>query len=63
MLCATCGTPFELKRPEGRFCSDKCRATAWRKRRDHMVVAALGEIEEALRKARHIISGEAQDSR
>ncbi|MFB3075956.1 MAG: DUF2116 family Zn-ribbon domain-containing protein, partial [Candidatus Methylomirabilales bacterium] len=46
MLCATCGTPFELKRPEGRFCSDKCRATAWRKRRDHMVVAALGEIEE-----------------
>ena len=35
MLCAACGTAFVPKRhQEGpRFCSDKCRAAFWRKRK------------------------------
>jgi hypothetical protein len=31
--CENCGTPFERRDPRGRFCSYKCRKTAWRKRR------------------------------
>jgi len=31
--CDNCGTPFVRRDPRGRFCSNKCRKTAWRKRR------------------------------
>ncbi|MFQ5542565.1 MAG: LAGLIDADG family homing endonuclease [Candidatus Binatia bacterium] len=31
--CDNCGTPFARRDPRGRFCSGKCRKTAWRKRR------------------------------
>ncbi len=54
MLCTACGTAFEEKRQqEGpRFCSDKCRAAYWRKRRakaqDERDRKVRGLLEEAM---------------
>lgn len=31
--CALCGTPFEAKRRDRRFCSDRCAGRAWRARK------------------------------
>ncbi len=55
MLCTACGMAFEEKRhQEGpRFCSSKCRAAFWRKRRvqaqDERDREITGLLEEALR--------------
>ena len=29
-LCKFCESPFEPKRPHARYCSDRCRTTAWK---------------------------------
>ena len=55
MLCKTCGTTFEPKRGEGRFCSNRCRAKAWREQRGRDLTAALDEAERALRKVRRAL--------
>lgn len=34
MRCESCGTAFEPRHPKARFCSDKCRASAWKARRE-----------------------------
>ncbi len=63
MLCTACGTAFEEKRhQEGpRFCSDKCRAAFWRKRRaqakDERDRRVRGLLEEAIE-----VLGEGEDS-
>ncbi len=55
MLCTACRKSFEAKRhQEGpRFCSNKCRAAFWRKRRvqaqDERDREITGLLEEALR--------------
>ncbi len=55
MLCEACGTPFEPKRSGGRFCSNRCRAKAWREQKDREMAAALDEAERALRKVRRAL--------
>jgi hypothetical protein len=32
ILCEWCGTTVQPQRPHRRFCSDRCRRTAWRRR-------------------------------
>ncbi len=55
MLCTACRESFEVKRERAgpRFCSDKCRAAYWRKRRvqaqDERDREITGLLEEALR--------------
>ncbi len=70
MLCTACGTAFEEKRhQEGpRFCSNKCRAALWRRRRaqakderDREVMASLDEAAQAIHRARVVVSGEGED--
>ena len=57
MLCTACRKSFEAKREQAgpRFCSDKCRAAFWRKRRaqvkderDRKVRDLLEEVLEVL---------------
>jgi hypothetical protein len=50
MICQPCGKVFIPKHPRGRFCSPRCRATAWQQRqaqvqreRDAKVRVLLGE--------------------
>ena len=71
MLCTTCGKAFMPKRhQEGpRFCSSKCRAAFWRKRRaqakderDREITASLDEAAQAVHRARLAVLGEAEDS-
>jgi hypothetical protein len=34
MLCSHCDAEFTPKHPHGRFCSSKCRAAAWQRKRE-----------------------------
>jgi len=55
MICQTCGASFTPKHPRGRYCSGRCRAAAWEKRKKQELEAALDEAERALRKVRLIV--------
>ena len=71
MLCTACGTAFTPKRHQegSRFCSNKCRAAFWRRRkrqaqdeRDREVMVSLDEAAQAIQRARVAVSGEGEDS-
>lgn len=47
MRCAHCDAEFTPKRTTGRFCSAKCRAAAWQRKRE----AELTTLEEQLTRA------------
>lgn len=60
MICQPCGKVFIPKHPRGRFCSPRCRATAWQQRQAQAQVdrdanirlhvrEAMGRLNEALR--------------
>ena len=34
MPCAVCGTPFEVRRKDHRFCSAKCRLAGFQQRQE-----------------------------
>lgn len=34
MTCATCGTPFEVRRKDHQFCSPKCRLVGFQQKRE-----------------------------
>ncbi len=77
MVCKACGTSFEPKHPKrARFCSGRCRVTAWRAEkertsvrhaleeranRDRKVLELVAEAERAIQKARRILPGEIQE--
>jgi hypothetical protein len=47
--CEACTTPFEQRNSRGRFCSGKCRAAAWQRKREDRE-ARLRERVKALAK-------------
>ncbi|MCI0370885.1 MAG: hypothetical protein L0214_05775 [candidate division NC10 bacterium] len=65
MRCEECGKGFEPKHPRGRFCSGRCRAGAWQKRREEaararaerILTALLAQIEAAIEEARARLAG------
>lgn len=44
-LCEECGADISAKKVTARYCSDRCRAISWRRRR----ATALQRFENALR--------------
>lgn len=40
-LCQYCGTPYEAKRPEQRFCKTKCRTAAWNDAHPRVFIGAV----------------------
>ncbi len=58
MLCRACGTAFVPKRhQEGpRFCSDKCRAAFWRKRRAKVQRERKRKVRDLLEEALEALS-------
>ncbi len=63
MLCTACGTPFVPKRhQEGlRFCSNKCRAAFWRKRKVEFHRGRKRKVRNLLEEALEVL-GEGEDS-
>ncbi len=60
MLCTACGTAFEEKRQQGgpRFCSDKCRAAFWRRRKRQAQDERDREVRGLLQEALRVLEGE-----
>ena len=58
MLCTACGTAFTPKRQqEGRrFCSNKCRATYWRRRKARVQHERDRKIRDLLQEALEVLS-------
>ncbi len=56
MLCEACGTPFEPKRSGGRFCSNRCRAKAWRERRVEFDRGRQRKVRDLLEEALEVLA-------
>jgi hypothetical protein len=52
MECAECGATFTPKHPRGRFCTDRCRARAWKTAREREVTAIEETLARALERVR-----------
>jgi hypothetical protein len=46
-LCIGCGVPIDHKRPQARFCHDRCRATTHRREREERLRMRLEALEIA----------------
>jgi predicted nucleic acid-binding Zn ribbon protein len=47
-LCASCGAPLTDRRPQARFCSDRCRTHSGREAQQQRLAALLNVLSEAL---------------
>ncbi len=58
MLCTACRESFEAKREQAgpRFCSDKCRAAFWRKRRAQAKDERGRKVRDLLEEALEVLS-------
>ncbi len=52
--CLHCQRPFD-GRANAEYCSNRCRAAAWRERQGRELSAALDEAERALREVRQML--------
>lgn len=62
MRCESCGTAFEPRHPKARFCSDKCRAAAWKQGRVKVQAGRDWRVRMLLEEALRVLTGEGEDS-
>jgi predicted nucleic acid-binding Zn ribbon protein len=51
-LCGACGTPLRDRRPQARFCSDRCRTQAGRNGQRQRIAAVLDALAEGVHELR-----------
>jgi predicted nucleic acid-binding Zn ribbon protein len=56
MTCAACGTPFEPRRKDQRFCSSKCRLVGVHQKQEHARRDRDAHVRIKLRKAQHAVA-------
>jgi len=50
--CEVCDTPFEQRNSRGRFCSGKCRAAAWQRKRSEDLALVEEDLTRTLARVR-----------
>jgi hypothetical protein len=56
MPCAVCGMPFEVRRPNQRYCAPKCRGVAFAQRRTQDRTERDARVRIKLREAQHAVA-------